>query len=240
MVVRTEEEKKQKKPRRPKGTGSIYQRSDSPVWWIRYSRNGKPYRESSKSTKRTDAATLLKVRMSEIVTGTFAGPKTERVLVNELHDDYIRDLRIKGRMMLPKMISNWNLHLKPVFGGMRAIDVTTDHITRYVDDRQREKTRTGKKVANATICRELEALKRMFKIGYQVTPPKVQRIPTFPGLVADNVRTGLLHVADFSGTNGDSEVRKSTLWTPYWERVLRLGFRPNKSLDWASSPANQR
>lgn len=118
--------------------------------------------------------------MSEIVTGTFAGPKTERVLVDELHDDYIRDLRIKGRVMLRKMISKWNLHLKPVFGGMRAIDVTTDHITRYVDDRQREKTRTGKKVANATICRELEGLKRMFKIGYQATPPKFHRIPTFP------------------------------------------------------------
>jgi hypothetical protein len=38
----------------------------------------------------------------------------------------------------------------------------------------------------------------------------------------------LTYVVDFSGTNGDSEVRKSTLWTPYWESIgsafSRLGF----------------
>ncbi len=38
----------------------------------------------------------------------------------------------------------------------------------------------------------------------------------------------LTYVADCSGTNGDAEVRKSTLWTPYWESkgsvFLRLGF----------------
>ena len=41
----------------------------------------------------------------------------------------------------------------------------------------------------------------------------------------------LTYVADFSGTNGDSEVRKSTLWTPSWESIgsafLRLGFPYN-------------
>ena len=30
----------------------------------------------------------------------------------------------------------------------------------------------------------------------------------------------LTYVADVSGTDGDAEVRKSTLWTPYWEAVL--------------------
>jgi hypothetical protein len=42
-------------------------------------------------------------------------------------------------------------------------------------------------------------------------------------------------VVEFSGTNGDPEVRKSTLWTPYWESIgsafLRLGFAPQRSLD---------
>ena len=41
--------------RRPKGTGSIYQRPDSPVFWLKYSRHGKPYRESSQTTDRRKA-----------------------------------------------------------------------------------------------------------------------------------------------------------------------------------------
>lgn len=31
--------------RRSKGTGSIYKRPDSAVFWLKYSKNGKPYRE---------------------------------------------------------------------------------------------------------------------------------------------------------------------------------------------------
>jgi hypothetical protein len=42
-----------------------------------------------------------------------------------------------------------------------------------------------------------------------------------------------MYVVEFSGTNGDPEVRKSTLWTPYWESIggqfLRLGFILNGS-----------
>src|SRR5882762_5556513 len=41
----------------------------------------------------------------------------------------------------------------------------------------------------------------------------------------------LAYVVEFPGTNGDSEVWKSTLWTPYWESIgsafLRLGFAYN-------------
>jgi len=50
-------------------------------------------------------------------------------------------------------------HLKEFFGDARAQDITTDRITAYVVTRQAERA------ANATINRELAALKRMFRLA---------------------------------------------------------------------------
>jgi hypothetical protein len=47
--------------------GSIYKRGQT--YWLKYYRNGKPYYESTKSTKETDARKLLKKREGEISEG---------------------------------------------------------------------------------------------------------------------------------------------------------------------------
>jgi hypothetical protein len=44
--------------------GSIYRRGA--VYWVKYFRNGKPYRESSRSDKETDAKRLLRKRGGNI------------------------------------------------------------------------------------------------------------------------------------------------------------------------------
>lgn len=64
--------------RRPKGTGCIYQRPDSAVYWLKYSRYGKSYRESTRTTDKGKAQKMLKVRLSEITTGQFIGPRLKR------------------------------------------------------------------------------------------------------------------------------------------------------------------
>jgi len=67
--------------RRPK-LGSIYQRTKKqpdgsvialPTWWIKYYRDGQPFRESSHSKDFAEAERLLERRQGEIVTGRFAG-----------------------------------------------------------------------------------------------------------------------------------------------------------------------
>src|SRR5262249_23918372 len=53
-----------------RGFGRVYKRPDSDIWWIRYSWEGREYRESSKSTRYDDAATLLQQRNKERTEGT--------------------------------------------------------------------------------------------------------------------------------------------------------------------------
>jgi hypothetical protein len=61
--------------------------------------------------------------------------------------------------------------------------------------------------ANATINRELAALKRMFNLGRESTPPKVVNVPVFPRLKESNARSGFLEDAQFTKL-----VQGSKLW----------------------------
>ena len=192
--------------RRKQGTGSVYRRTGSPVWWIKYHRHGRPFRESTQTADSRKAERMLNTRLAEINQGNFMGPQLERTKVDELAAMFVRDYRINGRKSLTDAEARWNRHLKTFFGGMRAIDVTSEQLARYVDKRQQEQA------ANATINRELAALKRMFRLGQQSTPPKVVRGPKFPKLAENNIRKGFLE---------DGQYRKLIEYCPdLWFRSL--------------------
>lgn len=176
---------------RTRGSGSIYQQKGSAVYWVKYYRNGKAFRESTRKTNKKEASDFLKKRLAEIATGNFYGPITERVTIAELADDLLRDYRINGRRSLDDVEARWTLHLEPFFGHMKACEVSSDLVARYVDRRREEKA------SNATINREMAALKRMFRLGLYCTPPKVNRVPKIPRLAENNVRTGFLEDGQF-------------------------------------------
>jgi site-specific recombinase XerD len=73
-------------------------------------------------------------------------------------------------------------HLQKFFGFDRAIDITTDRIKAYAADRQ------NANAANASINRELAALKRMFSLA--VEDGKLSHNPYIPTLEEDNARQG--------------------------------------------------
>ena len=58
---------------RSRGTGSVYLQKGSAVYWVKYYRNGKAYRESTRETDERKAQTFLSKRLGEIVTGNFSG-----------------------------------------------------------------------------------------------------------------------------------------------------------------------
>ena len=126
--------------------GTIYKRGQT--YWLKYYRNGKPYYESAKSSKETDAKKLLKKREGEISEGKLPGIYFDRVKFDELAEDLLRDYRINQKKSLVR-VNRGIEHLKGHFEGFKATQINTPHIQSYIEIRQDEGA------ANATINREL-------------------------------------------------------------------------------------
>jgi integrase len=182
--------------------GCIYQRGQT--WWVKFSQNGVSHCESSESGDKRVAQRLLDTRLAAVTTGEYTG--RTRATVAELAEDLFRDYRINGKRSLEFVQMRWKGHLKPFLGHLRADQVTSDTVSRYVDHRQSENA------ANGTINRELSALRRMFTIGKNSTPPKVRNIPTMTKLREADARTGFME---------DSQYRKLLEYCPeLWFRTI--------------------
>jgi integrase len=172
-----------------RGTGGLYLRGAT--WWIRYAHRGKEFRESSGSESETVARRLLTARVRE--TGKrgakFLGPAEERLrfedLAKMIRADYAANDRRSGRRLEGSL-----KHLLAGFGIDRAVDVTADRIVGYAAQRREQGA------ANATINRELAALKRAFKIA--VDAERLSRAPHIGMLEERNTRQGFVEHAEFT------------------------------------------
>ena len=165
------------------------------IWWIKFYQNGKPYRESSGSTKKGEAVKLLKEREGRVATGMPLSLRVERITIDELLDDVLLEYEVNNKNLERAKLSVSKL--KAYFGGMRAVNLGTSHVNAYISKRKAETTRRGGPPADASVNRELEVLKRAFRLAKQSTPPKVHQVPYIPLLREDNTRTGFVEHADF-------------------------------------------
>jgi hypothetical protein len=79
----------------------------------------------------------------------------------------------------------------PFFTRVRACDVATDRVRRYIDVRLAEGAQP------ATVNWELAVLKRAFSLARECTPPKVRAVAFIPMLKESNVRKGFLDSARY-------------------------------------------
>ena len=115
-----------------------------------------------------------------------------------------------------KRVENSIGHLKKVFEGIRVVNITTPRMNEYVSNRMKctckdcnekfesmttcphcgsDNLKPG--ASNATINRELSALKRMLNLGAKQHPPKVDRVPHIPMLAENNIRKGFFKHDEF-------------------------------------------
>lgn len=210
----------EKRERRPRGTGSIFQRGGA--WWISYYQNGKRFFESAGAgSNKTHATNLLKSRLAQIQNQELIAPKDRRVTIQQLWDDLIAEKKMR-KQDDTHADARWEKRLKHVFGHLRASQVTTDMLKKYVRDQQQAS------LADATINRDLADLKHAFRLGHRATPRKVAQVPLFPMLEEDNVRTGFIDDAQY-----DSLAQHAT---ELWLRTLlalayNFGWRKGELLN---------
>jgi integrase len=169
-----------------RGMGRIFKRG--PIYWIAYYHRGKEYRESSESESESAAKKLLKKRIGEVAQGRLLGANQERLTFDDLAQALLADYQINGRRSARSARLSIS-HLRKFFGFDRAVDITTDRIKAYAADRQEAKA------ANASINRELAALKRMFSLA--VEDGRLSHSPYIPTLEEDNARQGFVDHAAF-------------------------------------------
>ena len=162
-------------PKVKRKDGTIY---EDPIWWAKYYVNGLAVRRSTKTGKKNVAIGKLKHWEGN---SADADPHKDRATLNELAQDYLDDYRINDRKST-EQAEDYVSRLLKTLDWRRAVSITVSEIRQYIMDRQAEG------YANATINRDLSALKRMFNLGMQ--GEKITRRPHIPHLRENNVRRG--------------------------------------------------
>ena len=175
-------------PRGEKGTAKPYRRGT--IWWIKYCvpEEEKPRRESSHSENKNEAIRLLNQRRAEIDKRAVSSSTST---LEDLLQLYLADQQKQKRHSHKQAEGYVRLHLQPAFGKVRAGNVTSNLINRFIQMKQEQG------YANASINRMLEALRRSFRLGLDALPPLIYVAPKIELLEEDNVREGFLEHADY-------------------------------------------
>jgi len=202
---------------KPRGLGRVFKRGN--VWWVEYWFRGEQHRESSHSTTPGAAVKLLKRRQGEMGRGRLIGPDAERLTFKDLARMIVEDYQLNDRRSRPPL-----MRLRSFFRPhARALDITPDAVTRYIQHRQAEGA------AAATIKNEVAALGRAFTLAYRAG--HLPQRPPLPTVRVNNARSGF-----FTG----AEVKELLKYLPdylrsFVEVAYITGWRRGelRSLRWA-------
>ncbi len=211
---------------------NIYRRKGSPYFWIQIYANGKRHRESTKTTKITEARRILKQREGLVASGK--NPASSQLKYEGMEDLITKDYKINKRKSLARLGNSID-HLEKYFDGMKADKIRPADIDSYIDKRLKEGA------MNATINRELAALRRMGNLAIEKEQiqkfPKIKLLKEVDKEGKPNTRTGFFEHAEFL------DLRNAL--PEYLEPVVTLayesGMRRNEilSLKWSQVDLQQ-
>jgi integrase len=132
----------------------------SSIWWCQYSVNGARHRESTGTTKKTEATRFLQEREGRVATGQPVLPRADKVRYEEAKADLRQHYQTTGERDLVEADYRF-AHLDQVFAQRRLTSIGPSETTAYTAKRQ------GEGAANGTIRRELSTLSRMLRLAYE-------------------------------------------------------------------------
>ncbi len=180
-----------------RGQGRVFQRTyrdkrtrevkGAATFTLEYYVDGKMRREATGTTSYTEAVRQLKSRQGQIAEGRRVEPTGDRLTFDRLAAGLVNDYRAQGRRSLER-VEDAIGQLRAMFSGYRARAIDGGLVTKYIVERQAEQA------ANATVNRELAALKRMYRLAEETLGGYH---PTIRMLQEDNIRRGFFERPQF-------------------------------------------
>jgi len=167
---------------------TIYKRTDSSFYWMKWIVDGKLYRESTKTSNLKKAKKIAQKKESDILKhkGIIGA---DEITLKDMIQEVLFDYRANGR----KSIDVVELRAKTLYDyfgeNTKIINITEDIIHKYITYRLTEcKNNRKEAIKPSTINRELMLLKRGFSIMMERHFIGVS--PTIKMMKEDNVRKG--------------------------------------------------
>jgi len=201
--------------------GHLYKQKGSKNWFMQYFRDGKRYRESTRTDNKPLASKRLKKRDGEIAEGKFPGLKAIQTKIDDLVELYIDDFESNNRKSIREAYHFRDLILEN-FGGKKASHITSKDIKDYRKKR-REEGEKGRGIQDSTVNRELGALRRMYNLGMRQDPPLVSRVPNIQFIKENNIRTGFFEHDEYLSLRGASPDHLKVIITIAYYTGMRAG-----------------
>lgn len=201
-----------------RGLGTIFRQRNSRFFWMQYFVDGRRVRESTKCDRLKAAQDVLRNKLLEIQQqGGSSGSAPAKIanLYALIENDYSKN----GRKSIVHLRGLWNNHLSVFFADLATTKLSTEQIDTYV------RRRLDDGAANASVNRELSALKRMYKLA--IKSGRLKTMPYIAMLKERNVRSGFVKDADYQALA--RETAKVGLWLRgLFEVAYTYGFRKSE------------
>jgi integrase len=186
---------------------------------MQYFVDGRRVRESTKCDRIREAQDVLKTKLLELQQqgghGSGSAPATIANLYALIENDYSKN----GRKSIIHLRGLWNNHLSLFFADLSTTKLSAEQIDTYV------RRRLDDGSANASVNRELSALKRMYKLA--IKSGRLKTMPYIAMLKERNVRSGFVKDADYQALA--RETAKVGLWLRgLFEVAYTYGFRKSE------------